>query len=63
MLLLKTPTPEPSDVLLLETVGLAETLQQIPLETTGDPPSLVIFPPPVAEVAVTEVIAEVVSIG
>lgn len=46
------PDPVPSIVLLFEMVGLGNVLQQIPRAVTGDPPSLVIFPPQVAEVEV-----------
>jgi hypothetical protein len=47
----------------LETVGLAETLQQIPLEITGEPPSFVILPPLEADAAVIKVTGEVVNEG
>ena len=44
-------------------VGLAEVLQQTPLEVTVEPPSEVTFPPLDALVVVTEVTAVVVIDG
>ena len=50
MLLVKTPVPEPSIVLLFAVVGFAVVLQQTPLAVTGEAPCKVTFPPPVAVV-------------
>ena len=63
MLLVKTPVPVPSVVLLSKVVGSADVLQQTPLKVTEAPPSSVIFPP---LEAVVEVMAEglvVLSVG
>jgi hypothetical protein len=63
MLLTKLPVPVPSDVLLFAIVGPVEILQQTPRTVTEAPPSLVMLPPLLAVVAVTEVIAVVVRAG
>ena len=63
ILLIKLPVPLPSVVLLLETVGLAEVLQQTPLAVTEEPPSEVTIPPPVAPVEVILDGLVVVSVG
>ena len=63
MLLVNEPVPVPFVVLELETVGLWLVLQHIPLAVTAAPPSLVIFPPPVAVVEVIEEAAVVVRVG
>ncbi len=56
---MKLPVPEPSVVLLPETVGFWDVPQQTPLAVTDEPPSLLILPPPVAETEVILVIADV----
>lgn len=58
------PIPEALIVLLLNIVGLAIVLQQIPLEVTVAPPSFVMFPPLEAVVWVIEfadVVAEIIG--
>ena len=57
--LTKLPVPVPSFVLLLEIVGLSDVLQQMPLAVTGEPLSVVILPPPVADEVVTAVMGVV----
>jgi hypothetical protein len=57
------PVPVPSDVVELEVVGFGEVLQQIPLAVTGLLPSLVMFPPDVAEFVVTDEAEVVVNVG
>jgi len=44
-------------------VGFEVVDQHIPFAVTGDPPSLVTFPPPVAVVEVIAVIAAVVTVA
>lgn len=61
--LTKLPVPAPSDVLLFAVVGPVLVLQQMPLAVTVAPPSLVIFPPLVADPFVIDVIAAVVIEG
>ena len=64
--LIKLPDPVPSAVLLFvlfKIVGVGEVLQQTPRTVTGDPPSLVIFPPLVAEAEVTADIGVVMRTG
>ena len=63
MELVKLPVPEPSIVLLLAVVGFCEVLQHTPRAVTDELPSDVTLPPPVAELAVTPVIASVVTVG
>jgi hypothetical protein len=63
ILLVKFPVPAPSIVLLLAVVGLAETLQQTPLEVTSAPPSFVTLPPDKAVVELTPVMDAVVITG
>jgi hypothetical protein len=66
MLLVNDPTPEPSEVLLLATVGFSELFQQTPLEVTSAFPSLVTFPPDVALVCViplTLVVVKTARVG
>jgi len=66
MLLVKLPvtSPEiPSVVLLSDVVGFCEVLQQTPLTIIGDPPLLVMLPPPVAVFDVKLVIVFVVIEG
>ncbi len=68
ILLLKVPIPPPSDVLLLEIVGLCDVLQQTPRTVTVAPPSEVIFPPPDAvvdvmfEIEVVTIVAKVIDV-
>ena len=61
--LAKGPTPEPSVVLDPAVVGVWEVLQQIPRAVTGEPPSLVTFPPPDADVGDANVTVAVVTVG
>jgi hypothetical protein len=64
MLLVKTPFPEPSDVVFVAPItGFAVVAQQTPLAVTAPPPSAVIFPPEVAAVKVIPVTAVVVRVG
>ena len=65
MLLVKTPVPVPSTVLVVNAVvGLVLVLQQIPLAVmVAPPPSDVMFPPDVAEAGVIFVGVMVESIG
>jgi hypothetical protein len=64
ILLVKTPVPVPSDVLVLNaTVAPELVLQQTPRAVTAEPPSVDIFPPEDAVVLVIEEIAVVVSVG
>jgi hypothetical protein len=63
ILLVKTPVPVPSVVLLLAVVGLAEVFQQTPLAATVAPPSEVTFPPLVAAVDDVAVVVPVVTVG
>jgi hypothetical protein len=63
MLLLNNPDPPSSIVRHLFTVGSNKVSQQIPLETTGDPPSEVIFPPEVADVYDISVTVNVLTVG
>ena len=50
--LVKVVVPVPSVVLLPAIVGFEVVAQQAPLAIIGDPPSVVIVPPEVAETAV-----------
>jgi len=59
----KIPVPVPSEVWLLEIVGLVEVLQQTPLAVTDAPPSEVIFPPVDALLEVIDDAAVVVTVG
>jgi hypothetical protein len=63
ILLVKTPVPVPSVVLLLAVVGLVEVPQHTPLAVTGAPPSEVTFPPLVAAVDDVAVVVPVVTVG
>jgi hypothetical protein len=64
MLLVNTPVPVPSIVLVVNAiVGLAVVLQQIPLAVMVAPPSEVMFPPDVAVVLVMLLITFVVTVG
>lgn len=63
MLLLKLPVPDPLDVLLFAVVGLPEVSQHTPRAVTVAPPSLVIFPPLLAELVVMDETAVVVRVG
>jgi hypothetical protein len=64
MLLVKAPIPVPLDVVLVApTTGFAVVPQQTPLAVTAPPPSAVIFPPEMAVVKVSPVIASVVRVG
>ena len=62
-LLVKLPVPLPLVVWLLLIVGVDEVLQHTPRAVTVNPPSLVILPPLVAEVAAMLLAAVVVSVG
>jgi hypothetical protein len=63
-LLVKLPGPVPSDVLVLnETVGPEEVLQQTPRADIVEPPSDVVTPPDTAVVEPIAVIAFVTSAG
>ena len=64
MLLVKTPIPLPSFVLVVnEVVGLTVVLQHIPLDVMVAPLSLVISPPLVAVMPVMADAAVVVNVG
>jgi hypothetical protein len=63
ILLVNTPVPVPSEVLLLAVVGFAEVFQQTPLAVTAAPPSEVTFPPLVAAVDDVVVVVPVVTVG
>jgi hypothetical protein len=63
MELVKLPEPVPSVVLLSDVVGFWLLLQHTPREVIVAPPSLVIFPPLLAEVEVTDVGSVVVKTG
>lgn len=54
MLLENVPVPVPSDVCVEFRLGLCEVAQQTPRAVTADPPSLLIFPPLIAETFVIE---------
>ena len=60
---MKLPDPVPSDVLLLLIVGPVAVFQHTPRAVTEAPPSLVIFPPPVAVLPVIPVTPVVVKVG
>ena len=55
--------PVPFAVQLFAVLGLVDMPQQTPLAVTEAPPSAVTVPPPLAVVAVMEVIAVVVTVG
>ena len=59
----KPPVPLPLVVLLSDTVGLGEVLQQTPRAVTAAPPSEVTFPPLEAVVVPVAVVAPVVTVG
>lgn len=61
--LVKVPVPPASVVLLSLIVGLALVLQHIPRTVTGEPPSLVIDPPPCAPVEEIELMAVVLTVA
>ena len=63
MALVKLPVPVPSVVKLSLSVGLADMLQQTPLDVTEAPPSVVTFPPLDALVVVIEDMAVVLTAG
>jgi hypothetical protein len=63
ILLVNTPVPVPSVVLLFVVVGLAEVPQHTPLAVTAAPPSEVTFPPLVAAVDDVAVVVPVVTVG
>ena len=63
MLLAKEPVPDPSVVLELAVVGLAEEPQHTPRAVTAAPPSDVTVPPPTAPMAVLDPTAAVVTVG
>ena len=62
-LLVKAPSPVPSEVMFEAVVGAGVVLQHTPLAFTVIPPPDVTFPPPVAEVWVIAVMASVVTVG
>ena len=57
------PVPDPFVVKKSDNVGEEDVLQHTPLAVTGEPPSLVIEPWPVAVVEVIASTAEVVTIA
>ena len=60
----KLPVPEPSTVFVVnEVVGAGFTDHTTPRVVTADPPSDVIFPPPIAVLAVIPLMAVVVTVG
>ena len=61
--LVNTPDPDPSVVLLSDTVGFVNVLQQTPRVVTVAPPSSVILPPLSAVISVTPFIVAVVKMG
>ena len=63
ILLVKTPVPVPSVVLLLAVVGLTEVPQHTPLAVTVAPPSEVTLPPLDAVVDAVAVVVPVVTVG
>ncbi len=61
---MKLPVSVPSEVFVFSAiVGFELVLQTTPLDKIGNPPSLVIFPPVIALVAVMELTVAVVKIG
>ena len=60
---MNVPAEVPLVVLLLAVVGVELVLQQMPLVVIADPPLLVMVPPDVADVCVTDEIAWVVIAG
>ncbi|MBA7518359.1 hypothetical protein ES705_10429 [subsurface metagenome] len=60
--LVKIPVPLPSVVLISAVVGLEEVLQHTPRAVTVALPSLVIFPPLVAELRVTKLASVVITV-
>ena len=60
---MKIPEPLPSVVWLSESDGFWFRLQQTPRSVTAAPPSVVIFPPEVADVGPMLVTAAVVRMG
>ena len=63
MVSLKAPNPEPIIKLLFANVGFCVVDQQTPRAVTGAPPSLVAFPPTIAELKVIFVAFMVVRVG
>jgi hypothetical protein len=64
MLLVKAPVPVPLVVVFVAPItGFAVVAQQTPLAVTAPPPSAVIFPPEIAVVKVSPLIASVVRVG
>jgi len=63
MLLVNTPVPVPSEVLLSAVVGEPVVFQHTPRAVTASPPSLVTFPPLSAVVPVMLEMAVVVTVG
>ena len=55
--------PEPLVVWLLLNVGFCEVLQHTPRAVTAEPPSLVTFPPVVADESVMLEVVVVVTVG
>jgi hypothetical protein len=60
----KLPVPEPSTVFVVsEVVGTGFTDHTTPREVTAEPPSEIIFPPPVAVLAVIPLISFVTGLA
>jgi hypothetical protein len=60
----KLPVPEPSSVFVVnEVVGAGFTDHTTPRDVTADPPSNVIFPPPLAVLVVIPLMSVVVTVG
>lgn len=62
-LLVKLPVPVPAFVVEFAIVGEEDVLQQIPFAVMADPPSLLMLPPDIADVAVMLDIELVVTVG
>ena len=61
--LVNAPDPDPSDVLMPATVGVALVSQQIPLDVISEPPLSDMLPPDEAVFCVIPVTAAVVKTG
>ena len=60
----KLPVPDPSSVFVVnEVVGAGFTDHTTPRDVTADPPSEIIFPPPLAVLPVTPLIVVVSTVG
>ena len=62
-MLANIPAPVPLLVLLPVISGLTDVPKQTPLAVTVAPPSEVILPPVVADIEVTDVIVDVLTVG